>query len=129
MSIVSKFKWIGISLAVIIILGFTSLQVYISLSVNKYVSIAVDKFPDEKGKIFSMINFVKSKDYPLSEKNNMIWAIGRLSDKKALSYLQSIYTGNPCNHSENLCQYEISKAINRCGGKTDFKYKDKKFNL
>ena len=58
----------------------------------------------------------------------MVWAIGRLSDKNALPYLQAVYTGEPCTHSLHLCQYELAKAINRYGGNVDFKYKDKKYN-
>jgi hypothetical protein len=51
----------------------------------------------------------------------MVWAIGRLSDKNALPYLQTVYTGEPCAHSLYLCQYELAKAINRCGGNVEFK--------
>ncbi len=108
--------------------GYLGLNIYIGINVGRYASIAQKAFPEEKDKICSMIKYINSNDYPLEERNNVVWAVGRLSDKKALPVLQPLYTGEPCNHSLYLCQYELAKAINRCGGNVNFKYKDKKYN-
>jgi hypothetical protein len=125
------FKWSVLSLLIIISLTavcYLGLNVYIGIHVNKHASLARESFPNEKDQIYSMIKYMNRNDYSLNERNNMVWAIGRLSDKNALPYLQAVYTGKPCNHSLYLCQYELAKAINRCGGNVDFTYKDKKYN-
>lgn len=107
---------------------FTGGVIHVQICLSKYVSMAQKCFPDENDKLFSMIKYVNSNQYSLKDRNNMIWAIGQLSDRRALNHLLELYTGEPCAHSLYLCQYELSKAINRCGGKVDFKYKDKKYN-
>lgn len=129
---ISKFqKWFILSFLIIIssaAISYLAFNVYVHINVSKYVSTSQKAFPEENDKIYSMIKYINSNDYSLKEKNGVVWAIGRLSDKNALPFLQSLYTGEPCNHSLYLCQYELAKAINRCGGKVDFKYKDKKYN-
>ena len=35
---------------------------------------------------------------------------------RSLPVLEAVYTGEPCDHEEVLCQYELEKAIKRCGG-------------
>lgn len=52
----------------------------------------------------------------------MVWAIGQLADERALPALLARYDGEPCRHQQVLCRYELSKAINRCGGKVAFRY-------
>lgn len=129
---ISKFiKWFILSFIIVILIisaGYLAMNIYIRINVDKYVSIAQKACPEETDRIYSMIKYITNNDYSLQERNNVVWAIGRLSDKKALPFLQSLYTGEPCNHSLYLCQYELAKAINRCGGSVNYKYKDKKYN-
>jgi len=52
-------------------------------------------------------------------KNEAIWALGQLGDRRALPVLQSYYTGviperEPLDKS--ISQYELKKAINLAGG-------------
>lgn len=108
--------------------GSLCFSVYVHNSVKKYSFIARKEFPGEKEDMSAMIRYILDKHYTLENRNNMIWAIGRLSNIKALPFLEAFYTGEPCSHSSYLCQYELSKAINRCGGNVKFKYKDKKYN-
>jgi hypothetical protein len=107
-----------ISLVALTVLGF---YIYIRVHVNQYAGIARKSFPAEKEKVDAMVKYMNSSNYTLKERNNMIWAIGQLSDDRALPYLQELYTGEPCKHSLNLCQYELAKAINKCGGNVEIK--------
>lgn len=70
----------------------------------------------EKDKIESLLEVIDSKNYTLKEKNNAIWALGVLKDKKALPILEALHTGEECNHDKELCQYEIHKAILKIKG-------------
>lgn len=84
--------------------------------------------PEEPTLLASMVRYAEDPAFPLGERSQMIDAIGRLADPAALPYLESRYTGEPCDHARVLCQYALSKAINRCGGKVVFQWADKKYN-
>jgi hypothetical protein len=59
--------------------------------------------------------YVLSEAHPVSDRNGAVWTLGRLRDAAALPALERMYTGEPCRHDEILCQYELEKAIRRCG--------------
>jgi len=65
----------------------------------------------KKDKIESLLEVIESEDYSLKEKNKAVWALGVLKDKRALPRLEALHTAKECNHEEELCQYEIKKAI------------------
>lgn len=55
-------------------------------------------------------------------RNDAIWALGQMGDSRALSVLQSYYTGSipdrePLN--ETISQYELKKAVNLTSGGTN----------
>ena len=60
----------------------------------------------EKDKIESLLEVINSESYTLKEKNNAIWALGVLKDKRAIPILEALYTGEECNHNKELCQYD-----------------------
>ncbi len=64
----------------------------------------------------SLLMMIESDNYSLKEKNMAVWALGILKDEKALTKLEILYTGEKCNHSEDLCQYELKKAILKIKG-------------
>ena len=43
----------------------------------------------------------------------------------ALPALEAVYTGGQCQHNRLLCQYELEKAIELCGGSPDLLKKSK----
>ncbi|MBC8218054.1 MAG: hypothetical protein H8E73_06275 [Planctomycetes bacterium] len=45
-----------------------------------------------------------------------VWALGYLSDKRALPVLKKYHTGPPCEHDKYLCQREVARAIKLCEG-------------
>ena len=64
----------------------------------------------------ALIEYMNSESHPLKERNRAVWALGRLRDPRALPALEGVYTGDLCEHARFLCQYELEKAIKRCGG-------------
>jgi hypothetical protein len=119
----------GISALSIVLIAFLGLLIWIQIDINYRKLIAHTAFPNEKTKLDSMILYMNDSSKSFKERNNMVWAIGRNANKKALPYLLANYTGNRCDHDAFLCQYELEKAINLCGGNVNFQYKDKKYNL
>ena len=77
----------------------------------------------------SLIKLVKSDDKTYRQKNRAIWALGQLSDKRALPLLQDLYIGE-VPHKEPLdltiSQYEVSKAKKWCenGNATSWMYRN-----
>ena len=75
---------------------------------------AVQKYPG--GKVDALIAFVDSKDNSLRRRNQAVWALGQLGQKKALPVLEKHYHGEPYDRTRELSQYELKKAIKLCKG-------------
>jgi hypothetical protein len=69
-------------------------------------------------RVEALIAFVDADQHPLSERNRAVWALGQISDPRALPVLRKHYTGAECQHARFLCQYELKKAIDNCSGST-----------
>jgi len=54
---------------------------------------------------------VDSEEESFGDRNEAVWALGQLGDKRALPILRKYYTGEECDHEKYLCQYELEKAI------------------
>jgi len=109
----------GIVLVLCVVLGGAALGVIlwrIHRSVQEHCAIAQEAHPHPGDDVTALVEFMKSDAHPLRERNLTIWTLGRLRDPKALPALESVYTGELCEHDKFLCQYELEKAIKLCGG-------------
>lgn len=89
----------------------------IHYSVRAHCRIAQQAHPHVGDDVAALIDFINAPTHSLQERNRIgVWTLGRLCDPRALPALQANYTGEPCDHTHNLCQHELSKAIRRCGG-------------
>jgi len=64
--------------------------------------------------VTSLIAVINSDKFTAKDKNDAIWALGQIGAKQALPLLEGMYTGTKdkrCNRNENICQYELEKAI------------------
>lgn len=107
---------------------FTGALVWIGIETANLERKALEAFPRDSNATQSMVSYINDSSIPLADRNEMVWAIGRKADREALTALEALYTGEPCDHDAYLCQYELSKAINRCGGSVNFAYSDKRWN-
>ena len=83
---------------------------------ERYCSIAQKAHPHPGDDMASLIDFMRSDDHSLRERNLAVWTLGHLGDAAALPALESVYTGEECDHDTQLCQRELQKAITLCGG-------------
>lgn len=63
----------------------------------------------------SLVLTFNSKDKSIKEKNDAIWTLGQLADKKSLPFLNNLYDENIPDREpldKVISQYEIRKAIN-----------------
>ncbi|MFC1452630.1 hypothetical protein ACFLSJ_04715 [Verrucomicrobiota bacterium] len=89
-------------------------------SVQENCRIAQEAYPHPGDDVAALVDFMNSPEHSLHDRNHKaIWTLGRLRDPKALPALQSVYTGDSCDHEKNVCQYELEKAIKQCGGTPD----------
>lgn len=72
-------------------------------------------YPAAHDKVEAAMLQMQSSSCTMRQRNQAVWVLGRLSDEKALPVLEEAYTGQPCEHGTHLCQYELEKAIRRCG--------------
>lgn len=121
-----KFKRLLVVLAVLLaILGvvcFIGLGVVLAdihHAVDDTIGQARAQFPEASTDVQALIAVMDTEDRTLSQRNRAIWTLGRLSDPAALPALEAHYTGALCDHATGLCQYELEKAIVRCGGQPD----------
>lgn len=111
------FYGVPIGLAVLFILFVISLH-WISSDVRAICKKAQQQF--EGDQVEALVAALESDKLTFKEKNQVIWALGEIGDKKALPALEKIYTGEPCSKpcdsSQHLCQYGIKKSIRGCKG-------------
>lgn len=108
--------WRKIVLAAIAlpIAAYLGLCLVIGLGVHRAVSHAQSISPG--GPVTALVSVVTSEDASLSDRNRSIWALGQLGSSEALPVLQSLATGEPCDHEKKICQHELETAIAGCSG-------------
>ena len=107
----------GVVIAIVVLGTFTGIKVWIKIEANSIANHAIEIF--QKNNIESLIAVIDANNYTLKEKNEAIWALGIFKDERALPKLESLFSGEPCDHNSSLCQREIGKAINKINN--DFK--------
>jgi len=102
-------SWILAIVVGILIVVYIGISIMIGWGINKESRSAMARFAGDR--IEALIALVDCQDCRLEDRNHGVWALGQLRDKRALPELYKYRTGKPCNHSRQICQYEISKAI------------------
>jgi len=95
-------------------LGLGGLQGYIAWEVRATGSRAMREFAGDR--VTALAQLVDCEACPLRERNRAVWALGELTDPRALPVLRRHHTGGPCDHARTLCQYELGKAIGKVQG-------------
>jgi hypothetical protein len=72
--------------------------------------------PQAENQVDALLMTVQSDTLSMKQRNQAVWVLGRIRAESALGTLQQYYTGVQCNHDNELCQDELKKAIQRCGG-------------
>ena len=106
--------------AIAMLLGIGALggiKWHIHRTVELHCQSAQHAHPHPGDDVAALIDYVNSDSHTLWDRTHRgIWTLGQLRDSKALPSLESAYTGEPCDHDRELCQYELEKAIKLCGG-------------
>ena len=114
MSIAKRFLAVGVVIMLSAVCCAGIMLHRIHADVEKWIARAQTEYPHPEDDLAAMLNYLDSTQHSLVERNHMIWAIGQYRDPRALPTLMTFYTGNPCDHEQTFCQYELKKAIDRC---------------
>jgi len=90
-------------------LGF--IQWNIQKGLDKLCAKAQEAHPHPGDDVAALIAYLQSDSHSLHDRNLAVWALGQARDRRALPVLQTFVTGEKCDHSKYLCQYELKKAI------------------
>ena len=105
---------------IFLILGWSGtyigFRIWFKTEINQICKNAMSKY--EGDKIEALLSVLNSSYEDLNVKNNSIWALGKLKDKRALFTLKELYTGSECEHSRFVCQQELDKAIKNLQGES-----------
>ena len=119
-SVSKKPKWATVLFIVLLFfiivsgLTYTGLRIWFKSEITQLCENAMLQYRGDK--IEALIAVLESDSQSLHDKNNAIWALGKLRDKRALPVLKSLVTGAPCDHNRFVCQRELEKAINNLEG-------------
>jgi hypothetical protein len=90
---------------------------HIRQSVQENCELAQQAYPHPGDDVAALIHFMNSKSQSLRDRTHRgVWTLGQMRAPRALSALESAYTGERCQHDTQLCQGELEKAIKLCGG-------------
>jgi hypothetical protein len=89
------------------LLAFAALM--IGAGIKRSSQIAREHYTGDR--ITALIAMAGCESCNLSDRNHAVWALGMLADQRAVPVLGKYYNGKPCNHLQNLCQYELRKAL------------------
>ena len=108
--------FVGVVLGVMVGGAVGAALYQIDQSTDEYAAMAQAAHPHAGDDVAALMAYVEDASHSLAERNHAVWALGRLGDARALPILEKQYTGGDCDHSAELCQRELGKAIGRCGG-------------
>lgn len=95
-------------LAFFLLVFHVAVSLWIGSGVRDATAIALQQY--EGDRVDALIQYVEAPTHTLRERNHAVWALGQLGDSRALPTVQRYYTGEPCDHSSEVCQRELGKA-------------------
>ncbi len=105
--------------SLIFVIGVLVFSFGIELAVKQLCAEATRAHPGDT--VEALTALVKTDRYGYNAQlyrlnNRVIWALGQLGDRSALPFLRNLATGRSCDHETNICQGEVSTAIQKLEG-------------
>lgn len=100
----------------VLVIVYAGLYGWIQLDAHQKANEVLAAYPQAHDATEALILRMQSPSCAMNQRNEAVWTLGRLSDRRALPALEKEYTGLPCDHRYFLCQRELARAVRRCGG-------------
>jgi hypothetical protein len=104
--------YVLVALLLVACMGFVGSIVSIGFGVRGACITAQEEYSGDCVEALSA--YIDLEDQPLHRRGHAVWAAGQFGDPRALPVLEKYYTGEGCDHTNQLCQYELEKAIKWC---------------
>jgi hypothetical protein len=100
-----------LALVVLFLLALAGIQAFIELRTMDFSRTAMRHFPGDRTE--ALIKLVACEKCSIEDRNHAVWTLGQLREKRALPVLASYKTHRRCDHTREICQYELDKAMAR----------------
>ena len=111
----NRWKLIGVTAAITLGVFYAGSSFFIGRQVKDVVAKA--QASELEDPVAALLAVVHSSETSLSEKNSAVWALGQLGRPQALAALEKMHSAKECDHSQDICQHELDKAIDLCRGR------------
>ena len=111
-----KVVWTTVALGVVAGIALSGLVAYVARDVQAAGEEAQEEYGGDM--VEALVAQLVSESEALKARNHAIWALGHLSDARALPQLESLFTGEECDHATQVCQYELEKALANTRGES-----------
>jgi len=112
-------KRVVIVLAVVlpsVLIAYGAVYGWIQITAHQKANAIQAAYPQAHSVAEALVLQMQAQSESMQARNRAVWLAGRLRASAALPVMQKHYTQQPCQHDTQLCQYELKKAIQRCGG-------------
>lgn len=120
------FKIVGTGVLLVVV-GYFILKIWIGGSVKENIAYAKDIYQGTAEE--ALVSMLKDNSISANDKTHIaVWTLGQLHSEKALPLFKELYKDDPegktCygNHDNEICQYELYKAIESIEGKMLFSF-------
>ena len=110
----SRWKLLSLAFVSCLFLSYIGVGIFIGGQVRETVHLA--QSVEHGDPVTALLVVATSTERSVSERNSAVWALGQLGNSRALASLEELYSGENCDHSDELCQYGLEKAIRLCRG-------------
>lgn len=104
-------RWWKMALAVlgVVALGAAGVEGFIVWTAYDFSRTAARQFGGDR--VEALMQQVECSSCAMKQRKDAVWALGQIGDRRALPVLRAQLTGRRCDHTRELCQYELQKAI------------------
>ena len=92
----------GAGLPALMVLVLAGIVVSIRSGLQRFSDDAVIRFPGNRAE--ALIGVVDCGSCILGDRNHAVWALGQMSEARAITVLRKHFDGRPCTHATRLCQ-------------------------
>lgn len=93
---------------------YLSVSLWIGSEVKRASEAAMKQYDGDA--VEALIQCVEDEGSALRVRNRAVWALGQWGDPRALAILKQHMTRQTCDHEHDLCQHEVSKAVDLLKG-------------
>jgi hypothetical protein len=89
--------------------SYIGLRIWIKSDIDRFCNNATSQYNGDR--LDALISLINSETQSLKDKNDAIWTLAYIGDRRALPVLKNLLTGKECDHSRYVCQRQLKRTI------------------